>query len=484
MTAKKDKFYITTPIYYINAAPHIGHAYTTTVADVLARYYRLQLGKEQAYFLTGTDEHGMKVAEAAKKQGLAPQDFCDQVSAQFKEAWADLGIEYDYFIRTTETKHQQSVVDILNQLKAKNVLYEADYQGLYCTACEKFILESELIAGLCPDHKIAPQLLAEKNWFFKLSDFLPQIKKAITNGELEIYPATRKNEVLGLIDKQSLPDFSISRSAKSVSWGIDLPWDKTQKVYVWVDALSNYITALDYPKGEDFKKFWPADIQILGLDILKFHAIYWPAILLALDLPLPNKLAIHGYFTINGQKMSKTIGNVIDPKQLVAKFGAEATKYLLISPFSFGSESDIKENDFVTKYNADLVNGLGNLLNRVTNMIEQYLDGQVDKLSISDLPKVSGQLIEQLKLREALLEIWAVIQKSNEMIDKEQPWALYKAGQQAELKNILQILANDLYSVALALQAFLPATAEKISQTMMAKKITKPAEPLFKRLSI
>lgn len=484
MENKQEKFYITTPIYYINAAPHIGHAYTTTVADILARYYRLKLGKTQTYFLTGTDEHGMKVAEAAKKNNLAVSEFCDQVSKQFKTAWSNLAIDYDQFIRTTDKAHEKIVVDILNKLKDKGVLYEADYQGLYCTACEKFILENDLVDGLCPDHKIAPQTLSEKNWFFKLQDFLPKIKKMIESSELEIYPATRKNEVLGLIDKQSLPDFSVSRSAKSVSWGIDLPWDDSQKVYVWIDALSNYITALDYPVGDNFQKFWPADIQVLGLDILKFHALYWPAILLALDLPLPKKLAIHGYFTINGQKMSKTIGNVIDPNELVTQFGAEATKYLLVSPFSFGSESDIKQTDFITKYNADLVNGLGNLVNRVTNMIEQYLDGQLDQVAVSDLSKQTGGLIEQLKLREALLAIWTVVQKSNETIDQTKPWVLYKTGQKTEVKVILQNLANDLYNIALALEPFLPVAALKIKQVITADKIVKPVEPLFKRLNI
>ncbi len=484
MKKDKEKFYISTPIYYINDKPHIGHAYTTVVADIMARYYRLKLGDAQTYFLTGTDEHGMKVAEAAKKQNLAVPDFCDKVSTQFKTAWENLDIHYNHFIRTTDKEHEAIVVDILNKLKDKGVLYEADYHGLYCVACEKFILESELVAGLCPDHKIAPQPLTEKNWFFKLSDFLPRIKKAIEAEELEIYPKVRKNEVLGLIDKQHLPDFSISRSAKSVSWGINLPWDKNQKVYVWIDALSNYITALNYPKGADFEKFWPADIQVLGLDILKFHALYWPAILLALDLPLPKRLAIHGYFTINGQKMSKTIGNVIDPNELVAKFGAEATKYLLVSPFSFGSESDIKQSDFVIKYNADLVNGLGNLVNRVTNMIEQYLGGVIDKPLTSDLPEQVGQSLEQLKLREALLAIWSVVQTANEIIDKQQPWALYKAGKTEEVKNILQNLASDLYSVALAIKPFLPQTASRIEQIILASKVVKPVEPLFKRLNI
>lgn len=479
----KDKFFITTPIYYINDKPHIGTAYTTVVADIVARYYRQKFSEKEVFFLTGTDEHGMKVAGSAKKQNLSPQVFCDQVSRQFQDTWKNLDISYDDFIRTTEERHKKIVVDILKKLKDKGVLYEADYQGLYCTGCEKFLLASELVDGKCPDHRITPQSLAEKNWFFKLSEFLPKVKQAIESGQLAIMPATRKNEVLGLIDKQHLPDFSISRSAKSVSWGIDLPWDKSQKVYVWVDALSNYISALDYPGGAKFQKFWPADIQFLGLDILKFHAVYWPAILLALDLPLPKILAIHGFFTINGQKMSKTLGNVIDPNDLVKKFGPEASKYLLVSQFSFGAESDIRADDFSTKYNADLVNGLGNLVNRVTNMIEKYLAGEIKKPKDSKLITEVGVKIEQLKLREALLMVWKVIQQDNELIDKKQPWALYKDGKITELKNILQTLGTDLYNIALALRPFFPKASAKILDVLSAEKIAKPSEPLFPRLN-
>ena len=371
-----DKFYTTTPIYYVNDKPHIGHAYTTIVADVLARYWRTKIGEDNVFFLTGTDEHGAKVAEVAKKNNVSPQQFTDQIAQQYKEAWANLDISNNDFIRTTEDRHKKIVVNILNKLKEAGVLYEADYKGLYCVGCEKFITESELVDGKCPNHNTEPETLAEKNWFFKLSDYLPKIKKSIESGELIIYPEARQKEVLGLI-KQNIPDFSISRSKKSVPWGIDLPWDKEQKIYVWVDALSNYITTLGYPDGDDYKKYWPADVQLMGLEILKFHALYWPAILMALNIPLPKALYIHGFFTINGQKMSKSLGNVISPNELVEQYGAEVTKYLILSQFSFGSESDIKIEEFPVKYNADLVNGLGNLINRVTNMVEQYLDGNI-----------------------------------------------------------------------------------------------------------
>ncbi|PLX24863.1 methionine--tRNA ligase, partial [Candidatus Parcubacteria bacterium] len=480
--------YITTPIYYVNDKPHIGHAYTTIVADVLARFYREKIGEKNVFFLTGTDEHGAKVAEAAEKEGLDPQAFTDKVSQTFKNAWQNLDINYDHFIRTTDDKHKNIVTDILQKLKdaktpqGNDVLYEGDYQGLYCVGCEKFIIESELVDGKCPDHNTEPENLTEKNWFFKLSDFLPKIKQAIESGELVIYPETRKNEVLCLIDKQDLPDFSISRSKKSVPWGIDIPWDDTQKTYVWVDALANYITALDYPNGKDFEKFWPADAQFLALDILKFHALFWPAILLALDLPLP-KLYIHGHFTIDGKKMSKTLGNVISPNELVEKYGPEVSKYLILSQFSFGSESDIRVDEFPNKYNADLVNGLGNLVNRVTNMVEKYLDGKIDTKQLT-AGSVGGEEIKNLRFREALLTIWQVIQKDNALIDEHKPWELAKdEANKEKLEKLLQELSNDLYTVATSLLPFMPQKAQQIINILTADKMTKPSEPLFERLN-
>ncbi|MFA6466807.1 MAG: methionine--tRNA ligase [Patescibacteria group bacterium] len=478
--SKKEKFYITTPIYYVNDKPHIGHAYTTIVADVLARFYREEIGKENVFFLTGTDEHGAKVAQAAAKEGLDPQAFTDQVSQKFKDTWENLDISYDHFIRTTDKGHKDIVIEILKKLKEADVLYQGDYQGLYCVGCEKFILESELVDNKCPDHNKIPEKLIEKNWFFSLQQFLPKIKKAIETGELSIYPESRKKEVLGLIDKQELPDFSISRSKKSVPWGIDLPFDANQKTYVWVDALSNYISALAYPQGKDFKKFWPADAQFLALDILKFHAVYWPAILMALDLPLP-KLYIHGFFTIDGKKMSKTLGNVIDPNKLVEDYGSEISKYLILSQFSFGSEADIKIEDFPVKYNADLVNGLGNLINRVTNMVEKYLDGKI-KVDFK-YTQLGQEEIRQLHFREALLTIWQVIAKDNSLIDQTKPWELAKDEKNlGQIEKILQELILDLYNIALALKPFMPKKSKEILDIVTADKIKKPEKPLFPRL--
>lgn len=485
------KFYIATPIYYVNDKPHIGHAYTTIVADVLARFYRRLLGADQVFFSTGTDEHGAKVAEAAAKNKLSPQEFADQISGQFKEAWQILDIAYDNFIRTTDPAHVQAVGGILEILKkaktpaGQEVLYEDDYEGLYCIGCERFILPGELVDGKCPLHNQEPQVVKEKNWFFRLRDFLPTIRKLIASDELLIYPVVRKNEVLGLIDKQNLPDFSISRSAQSLSWGIDLPWDKNQKVYVWVDALSNYITTLGYPDGKNYKKFWPAQAQLMALDILKFHTLYWPAILLALGEPLPKALYIHGFFTIDGQKMSKSLANVIAPQDLVKIYGPDATKYLILSQFAFGAESDIKVEGFATKYNADLVNGLGNLLSRVSNMIEQYADGQV-KIDSSPKDKIFGQEeIINFRFREALLTIWQIISHDNSVIDQEKPWELAKQADPASQKKLSQLLytlANDLYNIAIALEPFMPRSSAKIIKILTADKIVKPAEPLFPRI--
>ena len=487
MNKEKNTIYITTPIYYVNDKPHIGHAYTTIVADVLARYYRNKLGEDSVYFLTGTDEHGAKIAESAEKAGIDPQKFTDQISEEFKDAWNNLDISNNDFIRTTSDKHQKIVSEILNKLKeaktplGNDVLYESDYEGLYCIGCEKFLNPSDLVDDKCPDHNKKPELVKEKNWFFKLQDFLPAIREKITKDEFLIYPQTRKNEVLGLIDKQDLPDFSISRSKKSVAWGIDLPWDKNQKSYVWVDALSNYITALGYPDGELFKKFWPADVQLMALDILKFHALYWPAILLALGLELPKKMAIHGFFTINGQKMSKTIGNVIHPDELVEKYGAEATKYLILSQFSFGSESDINVEGFQEKYNADLVNGLGNLVNRTTKMIEDYLDS---KISIELTKKnIISEKIEFLDFRGALIQIWDIIRETNTLIDEKKPWVLAKENKIEEIKKVLEECAMNIYNIGNLLKPFMPNKSQEILDIITAKKIKKPSEPLFPRLN-
>ncbi len=429
-----ERFTVTTPIFYANGRPHIGHAYTIIAADILARLNQL-LGKE-IFFLTGTDEHGAKVAEAAEKNGKTPQEFVDEIAGSFQSTWKELGIEYTDFIRTTEERHEKAVVFALKKLKEKGVLYEKKYKGLYCTGCEAFVTEKDLDEnGFEPLHKTKPIVVEEKNWFFKLSEFLPQVKEAIESGRLKILPEERKNEVLGLFE-QGLEDFSVSRSKERLKWGITLPFDESQVAYVWVDALLNYITALGYGSDDQskFEKFWPADIQLIGQDILKFHAIYWPAILLALDVELPKSLIVHGYFTVNGQKMSKTIGNVIDPNDLIKEFGSDATRYLLFNPFPFGNSGDIAVQDFSEKYNSDLANNFGNLVSRSLTLVKKFCENKVPISNEETLREFIGREIDprilalkenfgnglnQLNIVQKVLEIARVL---NEDINKEAPW--------------------------------------------------------------
>lgn len=474
----RRKFYVTTPIYYVNDRPHIGHAYTTIAADVLARYYRSK--KYVVFFLTGTDEHGSKVAESAEKAELSPQEFCHQQSQLFRQAFRNLNISYDYFIRTTDKRHEVSVEKFMQKLYDQGDIYEGKYEGLYCVGCEKFMTEKELVDGLCPDHKKPPEKVSEKNYFFKLKKYLPKVKELIEKDKVEIKPLERKKETLGLF-KQGLDDFSVSR--EKVEWGIPLPFDHQQKTYVWVEALQNYISAIGYGDNEpEFKKWWPADLHLIGKDILKFHCIYWPALLLAVGLKTPKQLFLHGFFTVNGQKMSKTLGNVISPNDLIAKYGVDATRYLLLSQFPFGADGDFKESLFIEKYNADLANNLGNLVSRVLNMIEKYCDGKIPKVlkNPKKLDKV-GKHMEALAFDYALKEIWQAIAWANVYIDKNEPWKLAKENKKDKLDKILSELAAFLCDLAKAIEPFMPLTSKKIQESLTSEKIVK-GEPLFRRI--
>lgn len=478
------KILITTPIYYVNDKPHIGHAYTTLTADVLARFFRIQ-GKD-VFFLTGTDEHGAKVAEAAEKLGKTPQQICDENSEIFKKTWENLNIKYDYFIRTTEKKHKEAVKKFIEKLKDKKTIYEKEYQGLYCTACEKFLTEKDLIDGLCPDHKKKPELISEKNWFFKLVDFLKEIEKLIKKNKLRIEPERAKNEVLGLL-KQGLEDFSISRQKERVKWGIDLPFDENQIVYVWIDALLNYKTG---DGSDEFEEYWKHGrvIHLLAKDILKFHAIYWPAMLLAAGENLPDTEFIHGFFTINGQKMSKTLGNIIDPNNLVEKFGTDAARYILLSQFPLTQDGDVKEEKFIEKYNSDLANGLGNLVARVLAMVEKNgikeikTDKEIEKV-VKETKENYKKLIEIFKLYETLEEIWKFISFCDKYIEKNKPWELVKT----DKKKLEQVLSNLFYCVseiADLIAPFLPETREKIKEQIKGSLTSKTgkSEILFPRI--
>jgi len=476
------KALITTPIYYVNDKPHIGHAYTTLAADVLTRFFRSR--EKDVFFLTGTDEHGLKIANSAKKLGISPKKLCDKNSELFKDAWKNLNIKYDYFVRTTDRRHEESVRKFMQKLKDSGAIYEKEYQGLYCIGCEKFLTEKELIDGLCPDHKTKPEEISEKNYFFKLSDYLEKVKKLIEKDKIKIRPENAKKEVLGLF-KQELDDFSISR--QKVKWGIPLPFDNNQITYVWVDALQNYISAVGY--GDDpsqFKKWWKESwvVHLIGRDILKFHAIYWPALLLATGEKVPDKEFIHGFFTINGQKMSKTLGNIINPNDLVKKFGVDGTRYLLISQFPFGQDGDIKEEKFIEKYNADLANGLGNLVARVLTLAIKFQIPITKKqitnniqIQINQIRKNYEKLMREFKLYEALSEIWRLIAFCDKHIQTQKPWELAKI----DKKKLNQVLSNSFYcifEIANLIAPFLPETSEKIKNQIKSQK----TEILFPRI--
>lgn len=476
MTESPGKFYITTPIYYANDQPHLGHAYTTIAADSLVRYHR-HLKKENSFLLTGVDEHGVKIEKAAQKRNKDPQDLCDEISNIFKKTWKDLNISYGNFIRTTNPEHVKAIQKALQVLYDKGFIYKGTYKGLYCSGCEQYKKESDLIDGKCPDHNTEPELIEEESYLFKLSEFEDQLKEKIKNNEFEIEPEERRNEVLSFLE-QGLQDISISR--KKVKWGISLPFDERFTTYVWVDAFLNYLTGIGW-KGnpEDLPSdFWPADLQLMSKDILRVHATIWPALLLALGISLPKKLFIHGYFTINGQKMSKSIGNVIWPAEMTEKFGVDATRYLLLSATPFGKDGDISWDKLTEKYNADLANGIGNTVNRVLSMVDKYFDGvipspensvdafskEMKKYFLEEYYEPWLANIEDLHFEKCLRCVVNVFKKIDEDIEEFRPWQQDKEG------NINQFEAQDRFYTWLELirlsswlaLPFMPRVAESV----------------------
>lgn len=471
------KFYITTPIFYVNDKPHIGSAYPMIAADVISRYYRL--AGVQTHFLAGTDEHGSKIEEAAKTAGKATDDFTNDMSKKFFSAWKALEISNDDFIRTTESRHKNAVAIFLKKLKESGKVYEGEYEGLYCIGHEAFIKDSDLDSkGLCPDHKTKPEKLKEKNWFFKLSEYQKILESRIKNNELTIEPESRRNEVLGFL-KQGLEDVAISRP--NVKWGIPLPWDQSQTTYVWIEALCNYISALDYPKGEKFRKYWPVDVHLVGKDIIRFHCVIWPALLEAVGLPGPKKIFAHGFFTVNGQKMSKSLGNAIDPLKLAQKYGSDTVRYFLLREIPFGMDGDFSITKLETRYQSELANGLGNLFSRVTNLIATELDGVLPDLveSPKKLDDVDD-LTKQFKFHEALARIWEVVSWADKYVDETKPWQTAKKNPKL-FGEVMANLVALIGEIAKKLAPYMPTTSEKIRTALSAERIEKP-DQLFPRL--
>jgi methionyl-tRNA synthetase len=477
-----SRFLITTPIYYVNDKPHIGHAYCTIAADVLARFHRMN--GEETFFLTGTDEHGSKVAQAAKELKKSPQELCDENALFFKEAWKNLNITYDYFVRTTDSRHENAVGRLLNNLNSattddgKKVVYPGEYTGLYCVGCEKFITEKDLVNGLCPEHQKEPEKLSEKNYFFRLSSYLKNVEKLILENKLTLLPEERRKETLGLL-KQGLEDFSISR--EKVSWGIPLPFDPKQNAYVWVDALPNYISAIGYGDDpEQFQKWWKdaCVVHLIGKDILKFHAIFWPAMLLAVGEKPPDVIFVHGYFTVEGQKMSKTLKNVVDPNFLVKEYGPDAVRYLLLTQFPFGQDGDIDERKLAEKYNSDLANDLGNLVSRVINMVKSYCEGKIpqpllyDKSDdeLKDEAVTCGEVvfehISKINLNQAIEQAMKLVRSTNRYIENQAPWNLAKNDDKERLATVLYVGCEVLRIISALFHPLLPNKSVRIRELL------------------
>jgi len=468
----KNKFYITTPIYYVNAKPHIGHAYTTIAADVLARFHKIQ--GDEVFFLTGTDEHGMKIQKKAEEAGKEPQIFVDEISDEFKNLWEKLNIKYDNFIRTTDENHKKAVTKVLQTLFDKGAIYKGEYEGLYCTGCEQFLNESDLVDGKCPDHGTQPEKIKEESYLLKMTEKQKDLISAIEKDEFQIRPEKYKKEILSFLKNQELKDLSISR--KNVKWGIPLPFDPEHTAYVWVDALLNYLTGIGWNgtplspplrRGEGKWGWWPADVQLIGKDILRVHATIWPILLMHSEIPFPKELFVHGHILSGGKKMSKTLGNAISIEEMLEKFGVDGTRYLLLSAGTFGDDVDVTMERLIEKYNADLANGLGNLVSRVIKLAEN-LDYKIE--SEYNSVQWNKGFMESIWLDKALGRIWEnLIQKSNKYIDDNKPWEL-KKNDENKFKEVMQKLISDLYLISELLIPFMPENSEKIKKALETKK--------------
>jgi len=462
-----NKFYITTAIDYVNSKPHIGHALEKLQADVLARYHRL-IGDE-VFFLTGTDEHGAKIVKAADKAGKTPREFTDEISASFVELTKKLNISNDDFIRTTDQeKHWPGVYKIWNAIKENEDLYKDTYEGLYCVGHEAFMKKSDLKDGECPDHKTKPEKIKEENYFFKLSKYKKDLEKAYRDGVVKIFPETRKNEVLSMLKDSE--DISFSRPSKDLKWGIPVPNDKDHTIYVWSDALTNYLSAIGYGRNDDWLKWWPANTHVIGKDILRFHAIIWPAMLMSAGIDLPKSIAVHGFITVEGEKMSKTIGNVISPIDLIGKHGVDPIRYFLLREIPSTQDGDFSQSKLEERYNGDLANNLGNLVSRTAKLIETRLSGELDfkdhfvdidaHKKVQETSQKYAVALNDFRLHDALSAVWKLLSYANSYIDTRKPW-----DKDADAQNIMTTLTTVLGIIlnsAWFLKPFIPDTADKI----------------------
>ncbi len=462
-------FYITTPIYYPNAAPHIGSTYTTTYADTVARYHRA-LG-EETFFLTGTDEHGQKIAETAAKEGVEPKAFVDRISERFRSTWQELGLTPDRFIRTTEEAHKHAVRHFWQLLHDQGQIHFQDYGGRYCVGCERFLTERELVDGKCAQHQVKPELRTEANYFFNMAPHMAWLIAELESNPDLISPARYRNEVLAMLRSGELEELCISRPRERLEWGIPLPFDEQYVLYVWLDALINYLTGIGYPDDPDWERRWAGVHHLIAKDILKPHAIFWPVMLHAAGIPLYQGLHVHGYWSMDNQKISKSLGNLVDPLIMKKKYGFEAFRYYLLREMSFGLDGEFSEEAVVRRINADLANDLGNLANRSLSMLERYFEGVVPESSgASELSQAAESAARQLdqhlrgfNTQRALISLWELIGAVNKYIDNQAPWKLAKSPElRDQLGSVLYECMEALRVIAVLLEPFLPETSASI----------------------